>query len=448
MTTIDAATMRRLTLHEARSTPCPGARSATSATRSCCTTRSIPSRSGTGSRPFAGRSDPAAFDRRLTETLVLFASLGRQPHVWPSPLHDTPADLVERLAANGFRDTGRGERDGPGRPRTVRGRGRASRWRRVSPIERLSGIRGRVADEAATAIVEVLVDAFDVGSERRLGRDGRDDQLARPTDVHPLPRPLGRPAGRGRPPGDVRRGQLPVVDRDRRLGARPGLRPARDRGRVERCGRRGQRVDAPRGLCRQPERRSGCTGTSASTGSASRARISCWSEVDGRTPAERVRQRVARRPVLPPPSCAARTRGRWPSGGPRSSSTARRPSSPTRSVSRAPRRSSPARRSDALGAACRVAAACLPDGGSLVVLEPDTEGRLAGSLARLGEGPVAVWLAVDEPGVRLEALREPGSSVSPERDGPFGAERLVLRPGGRHGRYRLLSFVAAGTIRP
>ena len=47
-----------------------------------------------------------AFDRRLTEMLVLFTSIGRQPHVWPSPIHDAPGDLVARLLANGFHDVG------------------------------------------------------------------------------------------------------------------------------------------------------------------------------------------------------------------------------------------------------------------------------------------------------------------------------------------------------
>lgn len=52
--------------------------------------------------------DPAAFDRRLTEALALFAAMGRQPHVWPSPVHGRPADLVRRLAENGFQDIGGG----------------------------------------------------------------------------------------------------------------------------------------------------------------------------------------------------------------------------------------------------------------------------------------------------------------------------------------------------
>ncbi len=52
--------------------------------------------------------DPAAFDRRLTEVMTLFAILGRTPHVWPSPAHGRPADLSMRLQANGFADVGGG----------------------------------------------------------------------------------------------------------------------------------------------------------------------------------------------------------------------------------------------------------------------------------------------------------------------------------------------------
>ena len=52
--------------------------------------------------------DPDAFDRRLAEGLALFAILGRQPHVWPSPVHAGPPDLALRLQANGFVDIGGG----------------------------------------------------------------------------------------------------------------------------------------------------------------------------------------------------------------------------------------------------------------------------------------------------------------------------------------------------
>ncbi|MBI3748836.1 MAG: hypothetical protein HY262_08335, partial [Chloroflexi bacterium] len=193
MTTIDAATMRRLTLHETQVHAMPGreVRDLGDA---------ILLHDPIDPEPFWNRiaavrwpSDPVAFDRRLTETLVLFASLGRQPHVWPSPLHDMPADLVERLTANGFRDTGEGSvmvLADPGPSQVLVARPLAP----GVTVERLSGIRGKVAAEAATAIVEVLADAFDVGSDRRLGVTAETiSSLARPTFTHYLARWDGRP---------------------------------------------------------------------------------------------------------------------------------------------------------------------------------------------------------------------------------------------------------------
>jgi GNAT superfamily N-acetyltransferase len=53
-------------------------------------------------------ADDAGFDRRLTAALALFASIGRQPHVWPSPVFAQPADLASRLERHGFRDIGGG----------------------------------------------------------------------------------------------------------------------------------------------------------------------------------------------------------------------------------------------------------------------------------------------------------------------------------------------------
>jgi hypothetical protein len=104
----------------------------------------------------------------------------------------------------------------------------------------------------------------------------------------------------------------------------------------------------------------------------------------------------------------------------------------------------------ALGARCRVARGCLPDGCSLVLLEPSTEGRLAASLARSGEGPVAVWLAVADLASAVAALRPAGIETTAERAGPLGAERLVLDgpiQGRINGPYRLL-VEPAGTIGP
>ena len=69
----------------------------------------------------------------------------------------------------------------------------------------------------------------------------------------------------------------------------------------------------------------------------------------------------------------------------------------------------------------------------IVVLEPDTEGRVAAFLARHGEGWAAVWLAGDEPA-------HPRGSP-----GPLGEE--TLEPDGpRWGPYRLQ--VTAATIEP
>ena len=52
--------------------------------------------------------DREGFDRRLTETLALFATLDRVPHFWPMPGFDEPADLVDRLLDAGFEDHGAG----------------------------------------------------------------------------------------------------------------------------------------------------------------------------------------------------------------------------------------------------------------------------------------------------------------------------------------------------
>ena len=76
--------------------------------------------------------------------------------------------------------------------------------------------------------------------------------------------------------------------------------------------------------------------------------------------------------------------------------------------------------------------------GVIAVLEPATEGRLAETLARLGEGPAVVWFVLD---------REPPapSRTSTPADGPFGPERLVARSA-RDGRHVLLLEDEPGTI--
>ncbi len=165
---IDAATMRRLLLHEARVHATPGRdlRDLGDA---------ILLHDPVEPEPFWNRLEglrwpiePRDFDRRMTETLVLFATIGRQPHIWSSPLHDTPVDLIARLEANGFRDTGSGNV-------MVLADPSAAEVALVAPlppgvtVERLADLHGPDANAAAGAIVEVLLDAFEVGEERRPG---------------------------------------------------------------------------------------------------------------------------------------------------------------------------------------------------------------------------------------------------------------------------------------
>jgi hypothetical protein len=107
----------------------------------------------------------------------------------------------------------------------------------------------------------------------------------------------------------------------------------------------------------------------------------------------------------------------------------------------------PAPRSAVLGCACRVAAGILAHGVSIVLLEPDTEGRLAAWLARVGEGPAAVWLEADSPAAAVDELRAARIDTSAERRGPFGPESLIL-DGTVGGLPCLLLGSPAGTIRP
>jgi GNAT superfamily N-acetyltransferase len=126
----------------------------------------------TDPEPFWNRSvsvrwpnDPDAFDRRLTETLVMFAAVGRQPHIWPAPAHDEPPELIERLKSNGFEDMGKGMMmlyvgDQNGDSTAVQdGSDEVS-------VERLTGLTGGDADRVAPAIVEILMDAFEVTTGR------------------------------------------------------------------------------------------------------------------------------------------------------------------------------------------------------------------------------------------------------------------------------------------
>jgi ribosomal protein S18 acetylase RimI-like enzyme len=113
-------------------------------------------------------SEPTAFDQRLAEIRILFASLGRQPHIWLMPPYDTPADLYDRLVADGFEDAGPGHLMA-----AMSGAAAEAVVARPLPtgvlVERHVQPRGPAAIALADEIVTVLVDAFDVPLERRVG---------------------------------------------------------------------------------------------------------------------------------------------------------------------------------------------------------------------------------------------------------------------------------------
>jgi hypothetical protein len=77
-----------------------------------------------------------------------------------------------------------------------------------------------------------------------------------------------------------------------------------------------------------------------------------------------------------------------------------------------------------LGARCRVGPAARDGDLQIVLLEPDTEGRLAATLARLGEGWAVAWQ--QSSGTATTTALAPGRALSAARPGPFGPERLVL----------------------
>jgi hypothetical protein len=82
-----------------------------------------------------------------------------------------------------------------------------------------------------------------------------------------------------------------------------------------------------------------------------------------------------------------------------------------------------------LGARARLRVADGLPGEEIVLLEPTTEGRLAGSLVRDGEGPCALYIHATGGLDRwLEGARERGVGTSSVEAGPFG--RSVLVAGG------------------
>jgi ribosomal protein S18 acetylase RimI-like enzyme len=190
---VDAPTMRRLLLHEARVHTLPGRELRDLGDAFLLHDPDDPEPFWNRLEAVAWPADAAGFDRRLGETAVLFASLGRQPHIWCSPSHDQPIDLAERLLSNGFEDVGPGHLmvvrdDDLSRPVLTH------RLPEGTTLERPSGLTGSAAEPVAQAIVEVLLEAFGVEAERRPAIAAETvASLADPRFTHYLARVDGEP---------------------------------------------------------------------------------------------------------------------------------------------------------------------------------------------------------------------------------------------------------------
>jgi hypothetical protein len=87
-----------------------------------------------------------------------------------------------------------------------------------------------------------------------------------------------------------------------------------------------------------------------------------------------------------------------------------------------------------------------PDAGPIALLEPVTEGLIAATLAKSGEGPAGRYVAAADGLANVRARAEvAGIAVGREDDGPFGPSLLVLG-GGRAGPHLVLVDRSAGTI--
>ncbi len=372
--------------------------------------------------------DPAAFDRRLDEVITLFATLARLPHVRPLPLGSEPPDLAARLEAAGFELLGADRRlvlvehndvdrrvdAAQARVASSFGAGVVSATRHSTtlvrgPAGRRWSDRRRWASEAAI----VLGDAFGVGESRRVALE--NDALAcvtRPGCSMLLLRVDGEPAA------IARRATTEDGTYLSSIGTRPhfrrqglaamatmlAVRDALEEGSPDRpsC-RRDRQQGRPR-----PVR-----------GSRVRRRRRAGARPAVAVMIEQLVGRMPRRSGMPQ---SGRING---SAAGRSSASAGR----TVELERASVELAgvctdwiDAPRDALLGAKVLRCG----DGGKVLLLEPDTEGRLAASLARFGEGVVAIYLDAGADGDGEADLASAPPRLSRPEPGPLGPARLLL----------------------
>ena len=136
----------------------------------------------------------AAFDRRVAETIALFATLDRIPHVWPRPALNRPDDLVDRLLSNGWQDAGGGHLMVLGDPAPA---GSAA-GEPVAPgvtVERLHRPDAAEARRFAADVALVLTESFEADLDRAAAIEHDTLALSARPEVHLcLVRVDGQPA--------------------------------------------------------------------------------------------------------------------------------------------------------------------------------------------------------------------------------------------------------------
>ena len=139
-------------------------------------------------------AEPRAFDRRLAETMALFATLDRIPHIWPRPILNEPADLAERLRGHGFVDLGGSHVMVFAKPRIAVAAARADLPKGVT-VERFHALRGDSRVRASAAIAAVLTEAFEVEPDRLAAIELETEGMFDHDDLHAcLVRVDGEPA--------------------------------------------------------------------------------------------------------------------------------------------------------------------------------------------------------------------------------------------------------------
>ncbi len=107
-------------------------------------------------------ADEDAFERRLDEIVTLFATLGRLPHIRTLPIGAQPDDTEARLIHAGFRPVGHDRAMALADPGPALALARTLAARPNLRVEHV----GAAAPPRAMDVARVLVEAFDVESDR------------------------------------------------------------------------------------------------------------------------------------------------------------------------------------------------------------------------------------------------------------------------------------------